>query len=87
MFMFHNYSGGAVGKGGEMIDQIKHERKWSEKLLLDIYKNFLNKSEIEAILNNKDIWMTGEEVVTRLNFRKKILDKMNRDAVKKSLKK
>ena len=87
MFMFHNYSGGAVGKGGEMIDQIKHERKWSEKLLLDIYKNFLNKNEVEAILNNKDIWMTGEEVVTRLNFRKKILDKMNRDAVKKSLKK
>jgi ATP-dependent protease ClpP protease subunit len=72
MFMFHNYSGGVGGKGGEMIDQIKHERKWSEKLLVDIYKNFLKEDEINAILNNKDIWMTGEEVVGRLNKRQKM---------------
>ena len=24
MFMFHNYSGGTFGKGGEMLDQLKH---------------------------------------------------------------
>lgn len=83
MFMFHNYSGGTVGKGGEMIDQIKHERKWSEKLMADIYKNFLKEDEIRAILNNKDIWMTGEEVVARLNHRKKILDKQRKESLKK----
>lgn len=71
MFMFHNYSGGTMGKGGEMIDQIKHERKWSEKLMLDIYKDFLKESEIKAMMENKDIWMTGEDVVSRLNLRKK----------------
>ena len=69
MFMFHNYSGGTMGKGGEMIDQIKHERKWSEKLLKEIYSNFLKPDEIKSILENKDIWMTGEEVVQRLNKR------------------
>jgi ATP-dependent protease ClpP protease subunit len=73
MFMFHNYSGGTIGKGGEMIDQIKHERKWSESLLNEIYSNFLNSDEIQAILDNKDIWMGGEEVVNRLNKRKKAL--------------
>jgi len=71
MFMFHNYSGGTMGKGGEMIDQIKHERKWSEKLLKEIYSNFLKPDEIKSILENKDIWMTGEEVVQRLNKRNK----------------
>ena len=82
MFMFHNYSGGTMGKGGEMIDQIKHERKWSEKLMTEVYKNFLKPNEIDAILNNKDIWMTGEEVVARLNTRKKILDKQRKEAAK-----
>lgn len=75
MFMFHNYSGGTIGKGGEMIDQIKHERVWSEKLLFEIYENFLTDSEIRSILENKDIWMTAEEVVQRLNRKAKILQK------------
>lgn len=83
MFMFHNYSGGTMGKGGEMIDQIKHERKWSEKLFTDIYKNFLKDEEIKSILNNRDIWMTGEEVVARLNHRKKINEKQKKEVTKK----
>jgi ATP-dependent protease ClpP protease subunit len=59
VFMFHNYSGGTIGKGGEMIDQLLHERKWSEKLLEDIYDGFLSKDEIKAMLDNKDLWMDG----------------------------
>lgn len=66
MFMFHNYSGGVVGKGGEMFDQLVHERKWSEKLLKDVYQDFLTPAEFKSILENKDIWMDGDEVVKRL---------------------
>ena len=58
-----------------MIDQIKHERKWSQKLLMEIYENFLTSDEIQAILDNKDIWMTAEEVVARLNKKAKSLKK------------
>tara|TARA_B110000503_G_scaffold142685_1_gene240347 strand:+ start:810 stop:1397 length:588 start_codon:yes stop_codon:yes gene_type:complete len=68
MFMFHNYSGGTIGKGGEMYDNIIHEKKWSEKLLREIYEDFLTESEIESILNNKDIWMDSDEVIERLNI-------------------
>lgn len=71
MFMFHNYSGGTVGKGGEMIDQIKHERKWSETLLQEVYEDFLTIEEIKSILDNKDIWLSAEQVVGRLNKRLK----------------
>jgi ATP-dependent protease ClpP protease subunit len=83
MFMFHNYSGGTMGKGGEMLDQIRHERKWSEKLLTEIYSDFLKPDEIESVLNNKDIWMTGEEVVVRLNSRRKLLGKRQRESNRK----
>jgi ATP-dependent protease ClpP protease subunit len=66
MFMFHNYSSGSFGKGGEMYDNIVHERTWSQKLWKDIYTGFLTTDEIDAILQNKDIWMSSEEVTKRL---------------------
>ena len=69
VFMFHNYSGGTIGKGGEMIDQLLHERKWSENLLKNIYEGFMTADEIESMLDNKDIWMDGEEVVKRINVK------------------
>lgn len=66
MFMFHNYSGGTIGKGGEMYDNIVFERSWSEALFRDIYEDFLTVEEIDSMLANKDIWMTAEEVTTRI---------------------
>lgn len=66
MFMFHNYSGASIGKGGEMYDQISHFKVWGDKLLKDVYSGFLTAEEIKDILNNKDVWMTGEEVSRRL---------------------
>lgn len=74
MFMFHNYSGGTIGKGGEMFEQLKHEREWSAKLLKDVYAHFLTDGEIDDMLNNKDIWMDGEEVCVRLEKRMEILE-------------
>jgi len=74
MFMFHNYSGGTFGKGGEMLDQLQHERKWSEKLLREIYKDFLTDEEITSVLDNKDIWMDGEEVAKRLKLRQEKIE-------------
>jgi ATP-dependent protease ClpP protease subunit len=71
MFMFHNYSGGSIGKGGEMYDHIAHERVWSDKLLRDVYADFLTKQEVDSLLNNKDIWMSGDEAVKRLQIKAK----------------
>ena len=75
MFMFHNYSSGVMGKGGEMFDQLKHERAWSEKLMRDVYSDFLTEKEIVSILDNKDIWMDGEEVIKRLSKKVKKMEK------------
>jgi ATP-dependent protease ClpP protease subunit len=80
-FMFHNYSGGTIGKGGEMVDQLIHERKWSHHLLNRIYADFLTADEIESLLSNKDIWMDGEEVLKRLNLRNEKFQKAAKAAV------
>ena len=69
MFMFHNYSGGTIGKGGEMYDNIMYERKWSDKFMRSVYDGFLTDVEIKSMLENKDIWMDPDEVFKRLNKR------------------
>lgn len=69
MFMFHNYSSGTIGKGGEMYDQITHFRAWSEKLFDSFYKDFLTPEEIKSMLDNKDIWLDAQDVAKRLERR------------------
>jgi ATP-dependent protease ClpP protease subunit len=69
LFMFHNYSGGLFGKGGELFDQVQFERSWSKNLLHSIYKDFLTEAEVQQMLDNKDIWLTSEDVAERLKLR------------------
>jgi len=79
MFMFHNYSGMAIGKGGEMYDNIVHERKWSENIMRSVYEDFLTEDEVKAILDNKDIWMDGHEVIKRIKLKsEKLLQKVTK---------
>lgn len=77
IFMLHNYSSGAYGKGGELFDQISHEKVWSTKLLNSVYAGFLTKKEIRSILDNKDIYMDAEEAIKRLKKRLKRIEKKN----------
>jgi len=53
------------------MDQLVHERLWSEKLLQEVYSDFLTVKEIQSLLDNKDIWMDGDEVVDRLEKKMK----------------
>jgi ATP-dependent protease ClpP protease subunit len=76
MFMFHNYSGGTYGKGGEMYGQIQHERKWSEQLLKELYDEFLTAEEIQSLLDNKDMWMDVDEVFIRMENRSKAMKEL-----------
>lgn len=68
-FLFHNYSGGMIGKGGEMYHNMVHDRKWSERLFRSQYEHFLTPEEISNLVDDKDIWMDAETVVKRLESR------------------
>ena len=68
-FMVHDYSSGTFGKGGEMYHQIQHERRWSEKLLNEVYEGFLTPAEIKQVVEGKDLWMDIDEVVLRMEDR------------------
>jgi hypothetical protein len=49
-----------------MYDQLQFERKWSENFMRAVYRDFLAEDEIQSMLNNRDIWMTSDEVAQRL---------------------
>ena len=80
VFMFHNYSTIMGGKGGELYDSIMHERRWSEKIWREVYDGILTESEIQQILDNKDIWMDGDTVQERLEAKIQKLQEQQEEA-------
>jgi uncharacterized protein YacL (UPF0231 family) len=74
--VFHNYSGIAVGKGAEMFAQVSFEKKLVDKMMKKVYSGFLSEDEITDILEGKDLWLDGDEVVTRLKAMKKEVEQL-----------
>lgn len=81
IFMFHNFSGGTIGKGNEMMAQVHHNDKWARELMGSIYKDFFTDEEIESILEGKDYWLSPDEVTERLTQRNNKLEKQAKAAV------
>ena len=67
--MIHNYSSGTMGKGNEMHSQITHEAKWANKLFHEVYEDFLTEQEIISVLDGRDIWLSSDDVMERLQKR------------------
>jgi len=65
-FMFHNYSGGTIGKGNEMHVKMEYERKWSKDFLHSVYEHVLTSEEIDQVLDGRDFWLPAEDVAERL---------------------
>lgn len=86
VFMFHNYSTIMMGKGGELYDNILHDRKWSENLLRTEYEGFLTEDEIQSILNNKDIWLDADEAMERLTPFMEVQKRREKEAEEKAKK-
>jgi hypothetical protein len=45
---------------------VTFEKPWIESIMRDCYANFLTDDEIERMLDGKDYWMTGDEVLDRI---------------------
>lgn len=86
VFLFHNYSGGVIGKGGEMYHSVMHERKWTEQIMRSAYKDFLTEEEISNLIEDKDVWMDARTVINRLNLRNDKLEKAETEKAKPSQK-
>jgi ATP-dependent protease ClpP protease subunit len=66
IMLIHNYSGGAGGKGGEILQHAEANNRWITKLMRNVYKDFLTTEEIDAVIKNQDIWLDSDEILARL---------------------
>lgn len=79
LFMIHNYSGGAYGKGHEQIAQIQAVSREFGNLARSIYIPFLTVEELERVIAGEDMWMGSDEVRSRLEKMVKVLQKEQRE--------
>ena len=65
--MFHNYSAGAIGKGGEIKSRVRHIDRLLKEFFYDIIveQGFLSKDEYENMLIGQDYWMNAKELCKR----------------------
>ena len=65
--MFHDYSGGIAGKGGEIKSRFKHSTKHLRAFFKDVIleNKFLSQKEFDDMLIGKDFWMDTKELCKR----------------------
>lgn len=65
--MFHDYSGGMSGKGGELKSRMEHKdshiRNFFKSIILK--NNFLTKKEYKDMLIGKDYWFNAKQLCKR----------------------
>lgn len=65
-FMIHNFSGGAYGKGSDLVMSAQNSQDWVYALYRECYKDFLSNEEIEnEILKNQDIYLNPVQILDR----------------------
>lgn len=75
-FMCHTYTSFRFGKRQEVNATTEFDKKWLDKSIRDIYKNFLTEDELDRMMRGEDFYFTAEEVVDRLNnYRKTELER------------
>ncbi len=65
--MFHTYSHGSHGKGGEVKTHVDHTAKKLEQFFYDLIvrKGFLSEEEFQKMLIGQDYWMDAKELCKR----------------------
>jgi len=73
-FMIHNYSSGMQGKGHEMKAYQNFIDANLNKAFKAMYSGFLTDTEMDEVIEGKDLWINSDEVAERwqnvLEFRK-----------------
>lgn len=69
-FMIHYFSGGTGGKGNEIKAHSNFIDKHMPMVFKKMYAGFLTNKEIEDMIEGKDIWLNGDEVLERFEAAK-----------------
>lgn len=80
--MFHNFSGGVIGKGNEQVSELTSTVEWFSDLVADLYIPFLTEDEVQRMCKGEDFWMVSEEIRERLQSMVEIMEEERGDPSK-----
>lgn len=83
----HNISYGTGGKGSDILSHVQHVSKTSEKLLRKTYEHFLSKTEIDEMINGREIYLDSDEIKQRLEQKEQALEALDQAVEKAPAKK
>lgn len=61
LLMFHNYSGGSRGKGGEMLMSAKHQDRWLHESFKYFASPFLTDKEFQDLKKDQDVYVHASD--------------------------
>lgn len=80
-FLFHNYSGGAMGKGHDIKLQTDYMMGMMEDVYKDFFDGFFDEEELTKVAHGLEHWMRAEEVGERLQDVTKCREEKMADAM------
>ena len=74
-FMSHDGQGGTFGSMFQQKQHIEHSMAILRSLYCDVYHHFLSQEELDIVLKNGDLWLTEDQIISRLEKRQDLFDK------------
>ena len=76
--LVHFVSYGANGKGQDVLDRVMHSQRSSEALFKEIYWGFLTETELQEVIQGKQLWLVAGEIEERLAVRQALRDEQDK---------
>lgn len=67
MLMIHNYSGGQIGKGGDLFNQSEAFNEQVRFMMNKYFTGFLTADEMQDILHGRDMYFSPEDIKKRID--------------------
>ena len=67
--MIHNASYGTGGKASDIHAQVSFYTREFNKLLQEVYQDFLTEQELASVIDGKELWLDSDEVDRRFSAR------------------
>lgn len=67
LMIHEQQSYGLGGKASDLSAYVSFEVKQHRRLMKRVYEGFLSDTELDQVLNGKEMWMADDEIVDRLN--------------------
>lgn len=72
--MIHAATFGSFGKQSNVISHASFIDKTVKNLMKEVYQDFLTEDEFEQVMMGKEIWLTSDEIIERLELREKLVE-------------